>query len=257
MHLIHTRTSNTRRSLYVLVASVLITAVVATALVTAPATVADGEHPLSKTHELFGNIHKLSVSPHQPRLPVPPTPASSSPSSIPPAPQAPPAPVPPPLPPTDTVASMYAAVQNDIQIVEASGLRPSAGWTWSIGNAAAACNGVAGSDVTGCTTYTGDGPAFSVFGPPSPPGEVYSGLLQLVAHEIGNSVAAVATYGSAPTWASTFWATDVPPGSSWGLNDAISNCLTMYYLGPSVDTGNAGPFICPVNVADQIVQDLS
>ena len=155
------------------------------------------------------------------------TPSVSTTSSLPAAPVAA-APV--------TTPTLAALVQQ----VEAAGIEPGVGWSWSVGDTAA-CGAIAGSgSATGCTSWD-SGVIRTVFnGQPA---------IALVAHELAN---AETEADAVPALLQQVAA--VAAGSSWSTTDAVASCLVVHFLGIQDDA--AGPWQCPPMLATQVAAHI-
>ena len=174
-----------------------------------------------------------------PTSPVAPTAVTAPPATTTPTPvavaapqSAPAAATPTSTTPGPTVGDVAALVAQ----VEATGIAPGPGWTWSFGDTAA-CGAIPGSNVgTGCTAGAA-GAVTTVFaGSP--------GLL-LVAHELAN--AEVENYAVPALLGLVARAEG---GASWSPIDAVASCLVVHFV--HVQDGAAGPWACPSALADVV-----
>jgi len=135
------------------------------------------------------------------------------------------------------VASITAMVAQ----VEAAGIVPGPGWTWSTGDTAAQCRFPSGSgQSSGCTSWS-SGVIRTVFeGTPS---------LSLVAHEVAN--AETERY-AVPTLLSEVASADA--GTSWSPTDAVASCLVAHFLGRQDDA--AGSWQCPASLATSVAAHI-
>jgi hypothetical protein len=149
------------------------------------------------------------------------------------------APVPPqPAATTPVPATSVAAL---VAQVEAAGIVPEPGWSWSMGDTSVPCGVIPGDNVaTGCT-----------FGPVGSERTVFAGTptLALVAHELANAETMDYAQPSLLTEVA-----DAAGGASWTPIDAVSSCLVEHFMG--FQDGAAGTWQCPSSLATEVAEDI-
>jgi hypothetical protein len=123
--------------------------------------------------------------------------------------------------------------------VEASGIEPGSGWSWSMGDTSTHCGAMTGVG-TGCT-YGAGGLEFSVFsGSPT---------LALVAHELAN---AETQNDAVPTLLAQVEA--AAGGTTWSPTDGVASCLVVHFMG--FQDAVAGTWQCPATLASTVAANI-
>jgi hypothetical protein len=145
-------------------------------------------------------------------------------------------PVPVAVPPVAAGPTLAALVAQ----VEAAGIEPGSGWSWSVGDTTE-CGVIAGSGpATGCTSWSA-GVIRTVFsGQPA---------LPLVAHELANAETEADAVPALLSQVATSAA-----GSSWSPTDAVASCLVVHFLHIQDDA--AGSWQCPDALADAVAAHI-
>ena len=142
---------------------------------------------------------------------------------------------------TTTLPVVDPPIASWVGEVEASGIVPPPGWTWTVGTVPTSCGGaVAPGHGTGCTSWS-SGVESTVFEGPV--------TLALVAHEIANAeteaYAIPTLLGEVQTAAG---------GSSWSATDAVATCLVAHFLG--IQDQAAGSWQCPDPLATVVATHI-
>ncbi len=169
----------------------------------------------------------------------PPTTAAAPPATTPMTePAAPPSPAPAAAAAAPTTT---AVVTTLVAEVEADGIDPGPGWSWSMGNTATLCGAIPDAGIgTGCTSGAA-GAATTVFsGSPT---------LALVAHELAN---AETENDAVPSLMAEVTAAEA--GTSWSPIDAVASCLVEHFMG--FQDHAAGAWECPVGLAAAVAADI-
>ncbi len=142
---------------------------------------------------------------------------------------------------TTTPPTVDPSIASLVAEVEAAGIVPGPGWTWTVGDVPASCHvAVEPGQGTGCTSWT-SGVETTVF-----EGQV---TLALVAHEVAN---AETEADAAPTLLDDVQADAA--GSSWSATDAVATCLVAHFLG--IQDLAAGSWQCPAPLATSVAAHL-
>jgi hypothetical protein len=125
--------------------------------------------------------------------------------------------------------------------VEAAGIVPGPGWSWTMGNSSAQCAFPSGSGQSSACTSWSSGVVRTVFaGTPS---------LALVAHEVAN---AETEQDAIPALLSEV--AEDAAGRSWSPTDAVASCLVEHFLGFQDDA--AGSWQCPPSLASSVAAHI-